>query len=185
MGKIRKALITDCKEILKIYAPYIENTEISFEYEVPSEEEFCCRMKEIMSLYPWIVYEEEGKILGYAYGGPDHTRSAYQWTVESSIYVREDARKKGIGEKLYTALLNILEKQNFCVCYAIITQGNEASIKFHEKMGFYKICDFEGAGYKHGKWLGITYMEKKLHERKNPPDEIIPMPVLGYDTLEE
>lgn len=181
MGKIRFATADDCNTILGIYAPYVEKTAVSFEYEVPSEDEFRERMYTIMQRYPWIVYEEDGEILGYAYGGPDHTRAAYQWTVESSVYVREDSRGKGIGGKLYSALFDILKAQNFVVCYAIITEGNEASLIMHESFGFRKLCTMEKAAYKLGKWLGYTYMEKDLNERKSPPDQVIPITELKYD----
>ena len=106
--------------MLRIYAPYIENTSITFEYDVPSVSEFALRIEEIQKKYPWIVYEEEGKILGYAYGGPMLTRAAYQWTVESSVYVSEKAKGRGIGTLLYDTLLDMLKKQNFCVCYALV-----------------------------------------------------------------
>ena len=137
-GKIRFAAEKDAEAILKIYAPYIEKTAITFEYEVPSLSEFSKRIAEIQKKYPWIVYEEEGEILGYAYGGPEYTRAAYQWTVETSVYLSEKARGKGIGTALYEKILDILKKQNFCVCYVLINDDNEASIKLHEKFGFVK-----------------------------------------------
>ena len=93
-GKIRFATEKDAEEILKIYAPYIEKTAITFEYEVPSLSEFSGRISEIQKKYPWIVYEEEDEILGYAYGGPEYTRAAYQWTVETSVYLSEKSRGK-------------------------------------------------------------------------------------------
>ena len=167
--------------MLKIYAPYIEKTAITFEYDVPSEEEFAARIAEIQEKYPWIVYEENGKILGYAYGGPEHTRAAYQWTVEASVYVDENARGKGIGTVLYNALLDILEKQNFCLCYVLIIESNEASIKMHEKYGFKIIGVRKNTGYKHGAWHSVVVMEKQLNEFSVPPKAIIPINELNYE----
>ena len=135
-GKIRFATEKDAKEILEIYAPYIEKTAITFEYEVPSLSEFSGRIAEIQKKYPWIVYEEDGEVLGYAYGGPEYTRAAYHWTCETSVYVSEEARGQGIGAALYEKILDILKKQNFCVCYVLIIDDNEASVKMHEKFGF-------------------------------------------------
>ena len=107
----------DAEQLLRIYAPYIENTPYTFEYEVPSVSEFRSRIEEIGKKYPWLVYEENGAILGYAYGGPLFSRAAYQWTVEDSIYIRADAKGRGIGFALLNRLLSILKKQGFCICY--------------------------------------------------------------------
>ena len=180
-GKIRFATEKDAEAILKIYAPYIEKTAITFEYEVPSLSEFSERISEIQKKYPWIVYEENGKILGYAYGGPEYTRAAYQWTVETSVYLDEDARGKGIGTALYEKILDILKKQNFCLCYVLINDDNEASIKMHEKYGFTKNGFRKNCGYKHGKWHSIVIMEKQLNAPSVPPKPVIPIGELEYE----
>ncbi|MBR2041899.1 MAG: N-acetyltransferase [Oscillospiraceae bacterium] len=180
-GKIRFAKPEDAKAILGIYAPYIENTAITFEYEVPSEEEFSARMEEIQKKYPWIVYEEEGEILGYAYGGPEYTRAAYQWTVETSVYVAAEASGKGIGTALYEKILDILKKQNFCVCYVLINDDNEASVKLHEKYGFKQNGFRKNCGYKFEKWHSVVFMEKQLNEFSVPPKAIIPINELNYE----
>lgn len=161
-GKIRFAAKKDSEAILGIYAPYIEKTAITFEYEVPSLLEFSGKIAEIQKKYPWIVYEEEGKILGYAYGGPEYTRAAYQWTVETSVYVSEEARGKGIGTALYKKILDILQKQNFCVCYVLINDDNEASIKMHEKLGFIQNGFRKNCGYKFGKWHSVVFLKNNL-----------------------
>ena len=180
-GKIRFAKEKDAKEILGIYAPYIKKTAISFEYEVPSLSEFSGRIAGIQKKYPWIVYEEEGKILGYAYGGPEYTRAAYQWTVETSVYVSEEARGKGIGTALYEKILDILKKQNFCVCYVLINDDNEVSVKLHEKLGFRQNGYRKNCGYKFGKWHSIIFFEKQLNEFSVPPKPIIPINELDYE----
>ena len=180
-GKIRFASEKDAEAILRIYAPYIEKTAITFEYEVPSIEEFRGRIAEITKKYPWIVYEEEGDILGYAYSGPEYTRAAYQWTVETSVYISEKARGKGIGTALYEKILDILKKQNFCVCYVLINDDNIASIKMHEKYGFKENGYRKNCGFKFGKWHSVVFMEKKLNEFSVPPKPIIPIGELDYD----
>ena len=180
-GKIRFATEKDAEAILKIYAPYIEKTAITFEYEVPSLSEFSKRIAEIQKKYPWIVYEEEGEILGYAYGGPEYTRAAYQWTVETSVYLSEKARGKGIGTALYEKILDILKKQNFCVCYVLINDDNEASVKLHEKLGFKQNGYRKNCGYKFEKWHSVVFFEKQLNEFSVPPKPVIPINELNYE----
>ncbi len=181
MKNIRFAKPSDAKAILSIYAPYIEKTAVTFEYDVPSVEEFAFRISEITAHYPWIVYEEEGEILGYAYGGPDHTRAAYQWTVESSVYISENAKGRGIGKALYEELFKILKAQNFCVCYAIIIEENEISLKMHEKFGFKQIGFAKNSGYKLGAWHSVVTMEKQLNEFSVPPKPVISITKLEYE----
>lgn len=182
-GIIRLATLDDSDQILSIYAPYIENTAISFEYTVPSSEDFKNRMQTIMRIYPWLVYEKNGEILGYAYGGPEYTRAAYMWTCESSIYVREDHLHENIGSKLYDVLFKILKAQNFRVCYAIIIDDNKPSVKMHKKFGFKIIGNNKSTGYKLGNWHGTYKMEKILNEEKNPPDPIIPISMIDLESL--
>ena len=179
-GKIRFASAGDAKEILEIYAPYIEKTYVTFEYEVPSLSDFSARIAGIIKRYPWIVYEEDGKILGYAYGGPDRTRAAYQWTVESSVYIAESAKGRGIGTLLYEELIRLLQKQNFCICYALIVDDNAPSIKMHEKFGFYEVGHLRNTGYKHGAWHGIIEFEKVLNPPAVPPKPVIPITEIEY-----
>lgn len=180
-GKIRFANPEDAGAILSIYAPYIENTSITFEYDVPSVFDFAERIAEIQRKYPWIVYEEDGEILGYAYGSPMLTRAAYQWTAESSVYVSEKAKGKGIGSLLYDVLFDILKKQNFCVCYALVIAENEASVKMHEKYGFRRVGLLENSGYKFGGWHSVILMEKQLSPFSENPKPIIPMGELEYE----
>ncbi len=180
-GKIRFATEKDAEAILRIYAPYIEKTSITFEYDVPSVLEFSKRISEIQKKYPWIVYEEDGNILGYAYGGPEYTRAAYQWTVETSVYVAEDAKGKGIGTALYDVILDILAKQNFCLCYVLIDDDNERSRRMHEKYGFKQIGYRKNCGFKFGAWHSILIMEKQLNEFTVPPKDIVPIGELHYN----
>ena len=175
--QIRVASPEDAAALLAIYAPYVEKTSISFEYSVPTLSEFRQRIVEILKRYPWLVYEENGRILGYAYGGPDRTRDAYQWMAEVSVYVSEEARGKGIGTALYEVLLSLLQKQNFNLCTALITEGNAPSAAFHEKFDFKEIGTIEKAGYKNGAWHGMTTYQKDLSDYAIPPKAIVPFPI--------
>lgn len=183
-GKIRFASAEDAEAILEIYAPYIKNTYVTFEYEVPSVDSFRERIEGIIKKYPWLVYEENGKILGYAYAGPDRTRAAYQWTCESSIYISEEAKGRGIGTALYDELFKILKKQNFCICYALIVDDNVSSIEMHiKKYGFTEAGHLRNTGYKHGAWHGIIELEKILNPQVVPPKPVIPITELDYNIV--
>ena len=159
---IRIARETDIPAILKIYAPYVENTTITFEYDVPGPEEFMRRFREITAQYPWLVWEEKGEILGYAYAAPPYTRDAYRWCAEPSIYLKPQARGRGIGRKLYAALEALLKLQGYQVLYALITQENISSVHFHEKLGYCRKVLFDNCGFKFGRWLGVYWLEKRL-----------------------
>ena len=157
---IRIATESDVPAMLAIYAPYIENTTITFEYNVPSEEEFLTRFREITAQFPWLVWEEEGKVLGYAYGSAPFARDAYRWCAEDSIYLCPEAQGRGIGRRLCTALEKVLFYQGYRRIYALITAENFTSLTFHEKLGYTKRGDFPDAGFKFGRWIGVIWMDK-------------------------
>ena len=159
---IRAAGEADVPEILAIYAPYVLNTTVSFEYEVPSPADFLQRFRDVTAQYPWLVYEEEGRILGYAYASAPYTRAAYAWCAEPSIYLRPEARGRGIGKNLYSVLEAILARQGYRNLYALITEENTSSIRFHEKMGYIHRVNFPECGFKFGRWLGLNWLEKRL-----------------------
>ena len=159
---IRPAAEKDIPEILSIYAPYIENSTATFEYDVPCLRTFTQRFLDITAQFPWLVWEEEGRILGYAYASAPYTRAAFSWCAEPSIYLRPEAKGRGIGRKLYTVLEGILERQGYQVLYALITEENRESVRFHEKMGYLHRAQFPDCGFKHGRWLGLFWMEKRL-----------------------
>ena len=159
---IRFARESDLPQILSIYAPYVENTTVSFEYEVPALPAFTRRFRAITAQFPWLVWEEEGRILGYAYGSAPFERAAYRWCAEPSIYLAPQARGRGIGRKLYDALESLLRKQGYCLLYAIITEENRASLAFHEALGYRHRATMPRCGYKAGRWLGVVWMEKQL-----------------------
>ena len=165
---IRIATEGDIPAILEIYAPYVENTTITFEYDVPGREELLRRFREITVQFPWLVWEEKGEILGYAYAAPPYTRSAYRWCAEPSIYLKPQARGRDIGRKLYTALEELLKLQGYQVLYALITQENISSLHFHEKLGYRRKVLFDNCGFKFNRWLGVYWLEKRLNSVEIP-----------------
>ena len=174
---IRSALLSDAPALAAIYAPYVERTAITFEYEPPSVQAFEKRMEAIMARYPYLVLEDdEGTALGYAYAGAFKTRAAYDWAVETSVYLRMDARGKGYGKALYAALEEALIRRGFLNAYACVTCPEKddeyvtrASVRFHERMG-YRLCGtFRRCGYKFGRWYDMVWMEKWLGDHKNNP----------------
>lgn len=181
---IRFARLQDTKEILSIYAPYVLHDSATFEYEVPSIETFKQRIQTIQQFYPYLVYEENNEILGYAYASRYKERKAYAWDVEVSVYVRKDSLGKRIGTKLYTYLFAILKKQNICNIYACITKENTGSIKMHEKLGFEQAALFKNSGYKFHRWLDVVWMEKSLQYMEEPK-EILSVKKVFSSVLEE
>lgn len=171
---IRVAKIEDLPRILEIYKPYVENTAISFEYAVPTLEAFTQRFLGITKQFPWLVWEEEGTVLGYAYGSAPFERTAYQWSAEASIYLCPEAQGRGLGKKLYAALEEILQKQGYRKVYAIVTTANEASLAFHKAVGYRFTAEMPGVGYKFGKWHGTIWLEKDLNTWETPPRKPIP-----------
>ena len=171
---IRVAGVEDISAILDIYAPYVEETTITFEYTVPSVEEFAERFESVTREFPWLVWEEGGTVLGYAYASRPFARAAYGWCAEPSIYLRPRARGRGIGRKLYTALETLLEEQGYQVSLALITGENGASAAFHEKLGYALCGRLHRCGFKLGKWLDVVWMEKRLNTVHNP--ECFPTP---------
>ena len=159
---IRIATEKDVPEMLSIYAPYILTTTYTFEYDVPGEAEFLQRFRDITAQFPWLVWEEDGVILGYAYGSAPFARAAYRWCAEDSVYLRPEAQGRGIGRKLCTALEKIFEFQGYRQVYALITSENSHSLEFHRKMGYETCAVFENSGYKFGRWLDVTWMRKEL-----------------------
>lgn len=165
---IRPATERDVPEMLAIYAPYVENTTITFEYDVPCRKEFLQRFLDITRQYPWLVWEEEGRILGYAYAAAPYSRAAYRWCAEPSVYLRPEARGRGIGSRLYRVLEWILDKQGYQILYALITAENTDSIGFHRKSGYITRAEFPDCGFKQGRWLGVIWMEKRLKIVQTP-----------------
>lgn len=167
--RIRKASPADAASLLKIYAPYVRDTAITFEYDVPSLEEFSERIQNTCRKYPYFVAENDDHILGYAYAGPFHERAAYDWSVETSIYVDSSQRHSGIGRLLYDALENALKKQGILNMYACIACTTDPdphldnnSMEFHKHMGYRLVGEFYQCGYKFHTWYNMVWMEKHI-----------------------
>lgn len=158
---IRIANIKDVPEMLAIYAPYVENTTVSFEYEPPTLEEFTRRFTAFTQQFPWLVWEEDGKILGYAYASAPFTRAAFGWCAEPTVYLRPEARGRGIAASLYTVLEEILFRQGYQALYALVCGENTQSRRFHEKQGYHITAEFPGIGFKMGRWLSLIWYEKR------------------------
>ncbi|MET3558770.1 phosphinothricin acetyltransferase [Streptococcus rupicaprae] len=159
---IRPANPADAQALLAIYAYYVKETAITFEYEVPTVENFAQRIRTITQGFPYLIFEENNQILGYAYAAPYKDRAAYDWTVELSIYVHPKARQKGIGQALYDALEKRLDQQGIVNLLACISLPNEASIHFHQKRGYQEVAHFKKIGFKFDQWHDIIWMQKRL-----------------------
>ncbi len=179
---IRMATVEDAPALLDIYRPYVTETAISFEYEVPSVEEFRTRIINTLSRYPYIVAEENGQLTGYAYASPFKQRAAYDWSVETSIYVSMKHRGQGIGVLLYAELERILKLQNIlnvnaCIAYTDKEDNHltNKSMGFHEHLGYRLVGRFTQSGYKFNTWYDMIWMEKIIGEHTSVPKSVIPV----------
>jgi phosphinothricin acetyltransferase len=163
---------SDASDLLSIYAPYVTDSAVSFELLLPSVEDFAERIVHYSQRFPWIVAENESGILGYAYAYAYRERKAYQWCVETSVYLAPDAKGKGIGKLLYDRLFEILIELNITRAYAVITLPNPASVQFHAKMGFLSFATYQKVGHKFNAWHDVHWMEKELQSPQLPSDPI-------------
>lgn len=166
---IRPVDISDAAAILSIYAPYIESTAFTFETVVPSLEEYEQRIRTNTSSYPWLVAVDNGKVIGYAYASRHRERAAYQWTVESSVYVAEDYHHAGVAKQLYEALFELLKSAGFVNVFAVITLPNPKSYAFHQKMGFEPVCVYKNIGFKLGRWHDVAWLQKTVNPHSAEP----------------
>ena len=180
---IRMANPADAQALLNIYAPYVINTAITFEYDVPSVEEFASRIAHSLEKYPYLIAEEGGNILGYAYASPFHDRPAYDWAVETSIYVDQNIKHRGIGRKLHDALESTLREQgilNMNACIAYPPEEDEHldknSVEFHAHMGYRLVGEFYKCGYKFNRWYNMVWMEKQIGEHTGRPAPVVLFP---------
>lgn len=169
MVAIRLVQASDAEQMLAIYAPFIKESSTTFELEVPTIEQFKQRIWTILEHAPWLVCEVEGEILGYAYASKHRQRAAYQWSVESSVYVGAKLRRKGVGKALYSSLFQLLQLQGFYNVYAGITLPNLASVALHENLGFSHIGTYELVGYKLGKWHDVGWWQLSLQSERSVP----------------
>lgn len=170
----RIATIDDAETIQKIYRYYVNNTFITFDFEVPTVQEFAERIDKTLKRYPYIVALEENKVIGYAYASLYKDRAAYDWSVEISIYLDNAIHHQGIGSKLYQELEHYLKLQNITNVYACISYPNEASINFHKKCGFEQIAHFHKCGFKLDKWRDMVWLEKFITKHIDGVKPFIP-----------
>lgn len=188
--KLRIACVDDAQAILDIYAPYVKNTAITYEYTVPSLDEFRRRIQNTLQKYPYIVATVNDHIVGYAYTGAFHPRAAYAWDAETSIYVQSDFKGHGLGRRLYNAIEDISRAQNLVKLYAVIAYPDiddefltRNSIDFHAHLGYKPVAEFPKCAYKFNRWYNMIYMEKALCDLPAVPGEVIPFPALDKSAL--
>lgn len=165
---VRKIDLNDAERIREIYAFYVENAVISFESKAPTSEEIKVRIEQITAIYPWLVYELDGLILGYAYASQHRPREAYQWSVDVSVYVVSGHQKRGIGRILYESLLEELAQLGYANAFAGIVLPNEASVALHERMGFERIGIYRKVGFKRGSWHDIGWWQRSFAHPSTP-----------------
>ena len=159
---IRAATLSDVEKILEIYAPYVLGSTATFEYDVPALSDFTRRFLDITQQFPWLVWEEDGTILGYAYASRPFSRAAYSWCAEPTVYLRPEGQGRGIAAGLYRQLETLLLEQGYQVLYALVTEENARSVRFHQKQGYEIRAHFPDCGFKFGRWLGLYWLEKRL-----------------------
>jgi len=160
----------DADALRAIYAPYVEQSTVSFETEVPSPPEFAARVARYAAGWACLVAERDGQVLGYAYGSPHRERAAYRWSVETSVYIAPQAQRQGLGRALYAQLLPMLRDRGFANAYAGVALPNDASVGLHRAVGFTDIGCFPRVGWKHGAWHDVAWFHQTL--RDGPPQDL-------------
>jgi len=171
---VRIATPQDAAAFAAIYAPYVMDTAITFEVEPPDAAEVAARLSRVSAFHPWLAYELDGEVLGYAYGGPFKERAAYRWSVETTVYVDRNAHRRGVGRALYGRLLAILALQGHHGAYGGITVPNDASIGLHEAFGFRPIGVYREVGFKLGAWRDVGFWGLQLSVPTSEPSPPIP-----------
>ena len=169
----------DAARIAEIYRPYVEETIISFEEVAPTADQMADRIRSTLTWTPWLVAEEDGRVVGYAYASRHRERAGYRWSVDISVYLEAPAQGRGIGRALYSELLDLLRRQRFVNAYAGITLPNDASVGLHRSIGMEQIGVYERVGYKFGEWLPVAWFALALTQPAEPPEEPIPFPEVG------
>ncbi len=169
---IRYARVEDAEAILEIYKPFVVHTAITFEYDVPTSDEYRERVRKIINEYPYYVCEINDRVVGYAYAHKFRDRAAYDWDIETSVYVAEQFHKMGIASDLYNILLDECTARGYHNAFAGITLPNYKSVNFHTKLGFTHIGVFKNAGFKQGAWHSVLFMEKNLIPCDREPQKI-------------
>ena len=184
-GTLRLATPDDAYAVHAIYAPIVRDTFISFEIDPPAVEEVARRIASILGRYPWIVFEDDLGVAGYAYASEHRERLAYQWSVDVTCYVHERARRRGIASRLYRALFRILERQGFTNAFAGIALPNDASVGMHASVGFVAIGTYVRVGFKCGNWHDVVWMGRGLAAPATSPLPPVPLPSIGARIVED
>ncbi|MEV8374390.1 N-acetyltransferase family protein [Kribbella sp. NPDC056861] len=172
MGKIRDASELDAAACAAVYAPYVRDTAISFETEPPTVEEMAARIGAAVRSHAWLVLEDDdGRVVGYAYGGPMKVRAAYRWSCEVSVYLESGRRRTGGGRALYEALFDRLTARGYRTAIAGMTLPNAASQGLHEALGFEPVGTYRKIGWKHGAWHDVAWAQRELATAEDPPVE--------------
>lgn len=180
MGHVRIAREADAEAVAAIYAPYVLQTPITFEERAPSPEDMAARMRKILESHPFLVFEQDGAVLGYAYASPHKQRAAYRWSVDVAVYVAAAVHRRGIGRALYSRLLDILARQGFHTAYAGITVPNDNSIGLHQAMGFRHIGTYREVGFKLGEWRDVGWWGLSI-SASDRPGEPAPFSASGFE----
>lgn len=178
---IRPAEARDAVALADIYAPSVLQRPTSFELQAPDAAEMAMRLARVTAMWPWLVAEQGGEVLGYCYAGAFAEREAYRWSVTVSAYVRDGSHRRGIGRSLYGELFGLLRRQGAVMAFAGITQPNEASVGLHRAMGFEPVGVYPNAGFKLGRWWDVAWYALALRqvEADEAPGELKPWPTLG------
>ena len=170
MAEIRVATVADAAAIQAIYAPIVEQTAISFEVVAPTSAEIARRISKTLEAYPWLVWcDEQAVVQGYAYASQHRTRAAYQWSVDTTVYVANTAQRQGVGRALYQQLLAILRGLGYYSAYAGITLPNAKSVGLHEALGFMPVGVYRQAGFKHEHWHDVGWWQYQLKTGAQAP----------------
>lgn len=170
--RVRLASGDDGEALARIYGPLVRETAVSFEEVPPTAEVMAQRVLATLPAHPWLVTERDAQVLGYAYAGPHRKRAAYAWSVETSVYLAEQARGQKLGSRLYTILLGILREQGFAAVYGGITLPNEASVALHRRFGFRDVGIYRRVGFKGGQWHDVWWGELDLMPQRDAQPEV-------------
>ena len=171
MALVRDATAQDADACAAIYRPYVTDTAITFEYEPPTAEQMAERIAAAQRAHAWLVLEDDGRVVGYAYAGPYKERAAYRWACEVSVYLEQGRRRGGGGRALYEALLARLTERGYRTAIAGMALPNEASVGLHRALGFEPVGTYRRIGWKHGAWHDVAWVQRPLGEHMDPPAE--------------
>ncbi len=181
-SRIRVASRSDAAAVRSIYAPFCRSSAVTFEEVPPSEAELADRIESTLETHPWLVCEYDGEVVGYAYAGALRKRRAYEWIVELSVYVADDARRAGVGQALYESLFVVLDRQGVFEAYAVTTLPNPATVRFHDRLGFERVAEFPAMGYTQDEWHDVCWWRRSIGEKPADPDRPTPFAALRADS---